>query len=76
MSQSFTKRGMDMPEADICLASDRYLEALKDQSVTQELQDILSFRLPSFYRCAFRLLGMRLMRRMLFRKPSWPLTNI
>jgi RNA polymerase sigma-70 factor, ECF subfamily len=32
-------------------------ELVNHQSAARELQDVLSLRLPSFYRCAFRLLG-------------------
>jgi hypothetical protein len=33
------------------------LEVFDHQSAPAKLQDVLSHRLPSFYRCAFRLLG-------------------
>ena len=36
---------------------DQCLEVLDHQMAGQTLQDVLSLRRPSFYRCAFRLLG-------------------
>ena len=57
MSHLFTKDGIDMPEADIWMASNRYLKGLRHQSAAQELQDVLSLRIPYLYRCAFRLRG-------------------
>ena len=47
-----------MLEAAVRTENDQCLEVLDDdQSTARKLQDILSLRLPSFYRCAFRLLG-------------------
>ena len=36
---------------------DQCPELVDHQSAARKLQDVLSLRLPSFYRCAFRLLG-------------------
>ena len=44
-----------MPEAT--LENDQCLEAFDHENAARKLQDVLSLRLPSFYRCAFRLLG-------------------
>jgi RNA polymerase sigma-70 factor (ECF subfamily) len=46
-----------MPEAALRAENDQCLEVLDHQMAGQKLQDVLSLRLPSFYRCAFRLLG-------------------
>jgi len=46
-----------MPEAALQTENDQCLEVFDPQSATRRLQDVLSLRLPSFYRCAFRLLG-------------------
>jgi RNA polymerase sigma-70 factor, ECF subfamily len=46
-----------MPEAAIRTENDQRLEVVDHQSTTRKLQDVLSLHLPSFYRCAFRLLG-------------------
>jgi RNA polymerase sigma-70 factor (ECF subfamily) len=46
-----------MLEAVAGIENDRRLEAVDHQTAPQKLQDVLSHRLPSFYRCAFRLLG-------------------
>jgi len=46
-----------MAEAALRAENDQRLEAFDHQSATRKLQDVLSLRLPSFYRCAFRLLG-------------------
>jgi RNA polymerase sigma-70 factor (ECF subfamily) len=46
-----------MPEAALRAEDDQCLEVFDHQSATRKLQDVLSLRLPSFYRCAFRLLG-------------------
>jgi RNA polymerase sigma-70 factor, ECF subfamily len=46
-----------MPEAAIHTENDQRLEVVDHQSTARKLQDVLSLRLPSFYRCAFRLLG-------------------
>jgi RNA polymerase sigma factor (sigma-70 family) len=47
----------DMAEAALRAETDRRLEAFDYQSATRKLQDVLSLRMSSFYRCAFRLLG-------------------
>jgi RNA polymerase sigma-70 factor (ECF subfamily) len=47
----------NMPEAALRTESDQGLEVFDHQSAARKLQDVLSLRLPSFYRCAFRLLG-------------------
>jgi RNA polymerase sigma-70 factor (ECF subfamily) len=46
-----------MPEAALRAKNDQCLEVFDHQSAARKLQDVLSLRLPSFYRCAFRLLG-------------------
>jgi RNA polymerase sigma-70 factor (ECF subfamily) len=46
-----------MPEAALRAENDQCLEVFYHQSAARKLQDVLSLRLPSFYRCAFRLLG-------------------
>src|SRR5258707_14423405 len=46
-----------MPEAALRAENDPCLEAVDHQSAARKLQDVLSLRLPSFYRCAFRLVG-------------------
>jgi DNA-directed RNA polymerase specialized sigma24 family protein len=46
-----------MPEAALRIANDQHLEVVDHQTTARKLQDVLSLRLPSFYRCAFRLLG-------------------
>ena len=46
-----------MPQAAVRRQGDRCLEVLDHQMAGQKLQDVLSLRRPSFYRCAFRLLG-------------------
>ena len=45
----------DMPEAPPRLDSDPCVEAV-DYETARKLQEVLSLRLPSFYRCAFRVL--------------------
>jgi DNA-directed RNA polymerase specialized sigma24 family protein len=45
-----------MPEAALRTESDHGLEVVDHQSAARKLQDVMSLRLPSFYRCAFRLL--------------------
>jgi RNA polymerase sigma-70 factor, ECF subfamily len=45
-----------MAEAALRAENDQRLEAFDYQSATR-MQDVLSLRMPSFYRCAFRLLG-------------------
>ena len=46
-----------MPEAALRTENDQCLEAVDHQTAARKLQDVLSLRLPSFYRCAFRVLG-------------------
>ena len=46
-----------MPEAALRIENDQCLEMVDHPSAIQKLQDVLSLRLPSFYRCAFRVLG-------------------
>ena len=46
-----------MPEAALRAENDLCLAVFDRQSAPRKLQDVLSLRLPSFYRCAYRLLG-------------------
>jgi RNA polymerase sigma-70 factor (ECF subfamily) len=46
-----------MAQAALRAENDQRLEAFDYQSATRKLQDVLSLRMPSFYRGAFRLLG-------------------
>ncbi len=46
-----------MPEAAVRTENDEYPELVDHQAAARKMQDILSLRLPSFYRCAFRVLG-------------------
>jgi RNA polymerase sigma-70 factor (ECF subfamily) len=46
-----------MQEAAVRTEGDQCLGVLDHQMAGQRLQDVLSLRRPSFYRCAFRLLG-------------------
>src|ERR1700683_4264540 len=46
-----------MMEAAARTQNDQCLEMGDGQSADRKLQNVLSLRLPSFYRCAFRLLG-------------------
>jgi RNA polymerase sigma-70 factor, ECF subfamily len=46
-----------MPEAALRTGHDPRLDLVDHQSAARKLHDVLSLRLPSFYRCAFRLLG-------------------
>jgi RNA polymerase sigma factor (sigma-70 family) len=46
-----------MPEAPPRLDSDPCVEAVDYETAARKLQEVLSLRLPSFYRCAFRVLG-------------------
>jgi RNA polymerase sigma-70 factor, ECF subfamily len=55
---SFVRR-KNMPHADARTQNAQYLDVADDQSAARELQKVLSLRLPSFYRCALRLLGNR-----------------
>jgi len=48
-----------MPDADARTQNAQYPNVAGDQSAARELQKVLSLRLPSFYRCALRLLGNR-----------------
>jgi RNA polymerase sigma-70 factor, ECF subfamily len=45
-----------MLEAALRTENDQHLEVVDHQTAARKLQDVLSLRLPSFYRCAFRLL--------------------
>jgi|SRR5579872_2490722 RNA polymerase sigma-70 factor (ECF subfamily) len=47
----------NMPEAALRAENDLCLAVFDRQSAPRKLQDVLSLRLPSFYRCAYRLLG-------------------
>jgi RNA polymerase sigma-70 factor, ECF subfamily len=49
--------GKQNAEAALRTENDQCLEAVDHQSAARKLQDVLSLRLPSFYRCAFRVLG-------------------
>jgi RNA polymerase sigma-70 factor, ECF subfamily len=49
----------NMPDADTRTQNVQYLDVADDQSAARQLQKELSLRLPSFYRCALRLLGNR-----------------
>jgi hypothetical protein len=51
------RRSNTMPEAAVRTENDQCPEFVDHQSAARKLQDVLSLRLPSFYRCAFRLLG-------------------
>jgi len=46
-----------MLEAAVRTENDQCLEVVARQTAPRKLQDVLLLRLPSFYRCAFRLLG-------------------
>ena len=46
-----------MQEAEVCVPSDRRIGAPNYGSAARELQNVLSRRLPSFYKIAYRLLG-------------------
>jgi RNA polymerase sigma-70 factor (ECF subfamily) len=46
-----------MTKAALHTENDQCLEVVDHQSGARKLQDALSLRLPSFYRCAFRILG-------------------
>lgn len=46
-----------MLKTGVCTENDQCLEVVGHQTAARKLQDVLSLRLPSFYRCAFRLLG-------------------
>ena len=48
-----------MLEAAVRTENDQRFEVVDHQSAARKLQDVLSLRLPSFYRCALRLLGNR-----------------
>lgn len=45
-----------MLEAAVTTENDQCPEVVDHQTAARKLQDVLSLRLPSFYRCAFRLL--------------------
>ena len=46
-----------MPEAAVLAENDQCHDLVNHENAARRLQDVLSLRLPSFYRCAFRLLG-------------------
>ena len=46
-----------MLETAVRIENDQRPELVGHQSAARKLQDVLSLRLPFFYRCAFRLLG-------------------
>ncbi len=46
-----------MLEAAVRTKSDQYLAVGDHQTAARKLQDVLSLRLPFFYRCAFRVVG-------------------
>jgi RNA polymerase sigma factor (sigma-70 family) len=46
-----------MLETAVSTENDQCLESVDHQCTALKLQDVLSLRLPYFYRCAFRLLG-------------------
>jgi RNA polymerase sigma-70 factor (ECF subfamily) len=48
-----------MPDADARTQTAQYPDVADDHSAARELQKVLSLSLPSFYRCALRLLGNR-----------------
>jgi RNA polymerase sigma-70 factor (ECF subfamily) len=52
-------RRKNMPLADARTQNAQYLKVADYQSAARELQRVLSLSSPSFYRCAFRLLGNR-----------------
>jgi RNA polymerase sigma-70 factor (ECF subfamily) len=47
----------NMPDADARTQAAQYPEVADDHSAARELKKVLSLSLPSFYRCALRLLG-------------------
>src|SRR6202795_1492022 len=55
----FCSRGMrnSMLEAAVRTENDQCLEVVARQPAPRKCQEVLLLRLPSFYRCAFRLLG-------------------
>src|SRR5579864_3929687 len=52
-----TGRSNNMRETAVRTGTDQCLEVLDQQGAARKLQEVLSLRGPSFYRCAFRLLG-------------------
>jgi len=46
-----------MLETAVRTENDECPEVVDHQTAARKLQDIVSLRLPSFYRCAFRVLG-------------------
>jgi len=46
-----------MLKAAVCTENDQRAELVDHETAVRKLQEVLSLRLPSFYRCAFRLLG-------------------
>jgi RNA polymerase sigma-70 factor (ECF subfamily) len=47
----------NLMETAVCTENSQCLEVVDHQAGAQKLLDVLSLRLPFFYRCAFRLLG-------------------
>jgi RNA polymerase sigma-70 factor (ECF subfamily) len=48
-----------MPDADALTQNAQYPDVADGQNAAREVQKVLSLRLPSFYRCALRVLGNR-----------------
>src|SRR6202521_3292687 len=46
-----------MQDSEVRKETDQSLDVTDHQSSSRKLQEVLSLRLPSCYRCAFRLLG-------------------
>jgi RNA polymerase sigma factor (sigma-70 family) len=46
-----------MRDADMHVGSDQRLNVPNDENAAHEMNDVLLHRLPSFYRCAYRILG-------------------
>src|ERR1700757_5243481 len=51
--------GKNMPDAAARTQNAEFPDVTDDQSAARELQRVLSLYLPSFYRCAMRVLGNR-----------------
>jgi DNA-directed RNA polymerase specialized sigma24 family protein len=64
-----------MPET-ASAENDQWLTMIDHQTAAQKLQDVLSHRSPSFYRCAFRLLGNAADAEDAVQEACWPLANI
>jgi Sigma-70 region 2 len=56
---SVSSERKNMPDADARTQTAQYPDVADDHSAARELQKVLSLSLPSFYRCALRLLGNR-----------------